>query len=124
MLRRYSAPAITDYGDLACMTAVVNPLLDDAARRDLGFSSPGAGTGGVLAAQGSSPSSGGTASGGGGAHAGGGGLGGGGAAAGAGGGGGGRLPFTGFVPGIVAAIGAGFTAAGYAIRGALRLRRR
>jgi hypothetical protein len=117
----YAAPTITDYGDLLRMTKVVYPFVDNAARQDLSFSSPGAGgagTGGVLSALSSSPSSAENAGAAGGVPAGGAAAGQGGGAGGAGG----SLPFTGFVPGIVAMIGAGFAAAGYGIRRALRRR--
>jgi hypothetical protein len=121
---------ITDYGGLVQMTAVMHPLLGGAAAHDLSFSSPsspggaievlpasqssggadesgtpgtatgaapGAGTSGVGASGGGTPGGGGTGSG----H-------------------GGSLPFTGFAPGIVGVLGAGFTAAGAAIRRALK----
>jgi hypothetical protein len=121
----YLRPAITDYGDLVQMTNVVHPLLDDAARRDLSFSSQVGGAGATLGTRTSgttnpSDATAGGASGGGA----GGGTGGGGAGGGGGGGPHGSLPFTGFASGLVAAVGAGFTAAGYGIRRLLRPRGR
>jgi hypothetical protein len=117
---------ITDYGGLVQMTAVMHPLLGDAAAHDLSFSTPSTPGGAieVLPASSSSPGSGetdtlGTATGSapGGATTGGGGATGGG---GTGAGHGGSLPFTGFAPGILGVLGAGFTAAGAALRRALR----
>jgi hypothetical protein len=121
---------ITDYGGLVQMTAVMHPLLGGGAAHDLSFSSPGTPGGGIeiLPGSASSPGSsdpdalgavsgtvpGGTAPGG--AASGGGTPAGGGTGSGTGG----SLPFTGFAPGIIGVLGAGFTAAGAAIRRALK----
>jgi hypothetical protein len=118
----YEGPRITDYGDLVRLTSVVHPPPFAGAAQDLSFSSPhsttGGDTGAVLPASAVSPisSSGSETPDAAGAVQGAGASGGGtGAAA------GGHLPFTGFVPGLVAATGAGFAAVGVFIRRVLRL---
>jgi hypothetical protein len=123
----YVPPEVSDYGDLAAITAAAHPLLGVAAAPDMSFSSPpgahGAGSGfGVQAADAGGPGPGapaGMPSGGGGvhgAHSSGGTVAGGGGGGSAGGGGAGELPFTGFAAGAVAAIGSGLAWAGFALR--------
>jgi hypothetical protein len=117
----YRPPSIADYGTLAGMTASFHPLLGQAGAQDLSFSMAlhdpdySSGTGGVVDSGGGG--------GGGGSDPTGGSGGGGGGAGGGGGGGGERLPFTGLAVGAMAAVGSGLTAAGTALRRAVRERR-
>jgi hypothetical protein len=136
-LGSYETPTVSDYGGLMELTAAVHLLLGDAAGPDLTFSSPagagvtaGAGTSGsqsVLPDVASGDPSG-SAGGGGPAGSGdvsgdaGSGAGGAGSGSGGGGSGGGELPFTGYAAAGAAALGAGLTAAGAAIRRGLRRR--
>jgi hypothetical protein len=117
----YVRPTVTDYGGLLLMTSVVRPLLADVSVHDLSFSSPAGppepGSGNLPLTTGSHAAYGATGTEQGGTDAGtAGSLG---SSAGEGGNGD-SLPFTGFAPGVAALIGAGFTAAGTAIRRALR----
>jgi hypothetical protein len=142
----YAPPVVTDYGDLVRMTASVDPLFGDTGTHDLSFSSPpspgaggaagvvtGAGTGAETPPGPSAPAaaqevlgvsdySGDRGAGAGAPGAPGGGGAGGGAPGGGvvPGGGGGTLPFTGFLPGALAATGTALTAAGAALRRTLR----
>ncbi|HKP91594.1 MAG TPA: hypothetical protein VJT75_16630 [Thermoleophilaceae bacterium] len=102
------------------MTRSFHPLLGQAVSQDLSFSmaihDPDyiGGSGGEVESGGGGGSGGGS----------GGGAGGGSGGGGSGGGGGGQLPFTGLAVGAMAAVGSGLTAAGTALRRALRERRR
>lgn len=109
---QYLPPSIADYGTLTRMTASFHPLLGQVIGQDLAFSDPNVPQHGVS-------SGGGSGGGGGGSDPTGSGSGGG-----SGGGGGGKgLPFTGLAVGLVAAVGSGMTAAGGALRRAVRERR-
>jgi hypothetical protein len=111
---QYRPPSIRDYGTLARMTASFHPLLGQVTGQDLSFSDPNVPHHGVSSGGGS----GGEGSGGGAGTTGGGSGGGGG-----GGGAGKGLPFTGLAVGLVAGVGSGLTAAGGALRRAVRERR-
>ena len=112
---QYHPPVIADYGTLTRMTASFHPFLAQVAGQDLSFSTPdpntpihgGVQSGGQSGTGGSDPS----------------GSGGGSGNGGGGGGGGGHLPFTGLAVGAVAAVGSGLSAAGAALRRAVRERR-
>jgi hypothetical protein len=136
----YVAPVVTDYGDLVALTAVTDPVMGEAGVRDLSFSAPaGGGGGGTVALAPMGPGGGGdpgtpgaaqdvlgvadtSAGDPGGDPGGGAGGAAGGPAGGGGGGGGGGLPFTGFAPGLVAAVGTALAGSGAALRRALRRR--
>jgi hypothetical protein len=110
---QYRPPSIRDYGTLARMTASFHPLLGQVTGQDLSFSDPNVPKHGVA--------SGGGSGGGGGSDPTGSGSGAGGGGGGAGGGK--ELPFTGLAVGAVAAAGSALTAAGGALRRAVRERR-
>jgi hypothetical protein len=129
--QHYEQPRITDFGKLEALTADVGHFgigVGGVAGGSLPQAPPGGGSDIGPTAQelpeGDVLGGGGGAGGGepGGSEGGGGGTGGAGAGGGSGGGGGGSLPFTGLALGLFAAIGGGLTAAGTALRRALRRR--
>ena len=121
----YQRPRIADYGGLRRITAAFNPVLGHLGAHDLSFSTEATDPPLAGGATGQDPTSarGEVASGSAGGGTGGGAAGGGAGGGGGHGGGGGNLPFTGLALGAVAAVGSGLTAAGAALRRALRRRR-